>query len=51
MEEGGPHHYAAELHQEDANPHQAESMGSQHGYPHRSPERREGHVGEKFGPD
>ena len=45
MEEVGLHHYAAGPHQEDANPHQAESRGSQHGNPHRSPERRKGHEG------
>ena len=42
MEEAGPHHYAAGPHQVDANTHQAESRGSQHGEPHRSPERRKG---------
>ena len=45
MEEAGPHHYVTGLHQEDANPHQAESRGSQHGNPYRSPERREGREG------
>ena len=45
MEEAGPHHYAAGSHQVDANPHQAESRGFQHGDPHRSSERREGHEG------
>ena len=45
MEEAGLHHYAVGPHQEDANPHQAESRGSQHGNPHRSPERRKGHEG------
>ena len=38
MEEAGPH-------QVDANLHQAESRGSQHGNLHRSPKRREGHEG------
>ena len=42
MEEAGSHHHAAGPHQVDANLHQAESRGSQHGNPHRSPERREG---------
>ena len=45
MEEAGPRHYAARPHQKDANPHQAESKGSQHSDPRRSPERREGHEG------
>ena len=45
MEEAGPHHYAAGPLQVDANPHQAESRGSQHGDPHRSPERKEGREG------
>ena len=45
MEEAGPHHYAAGPHQVDGNLHQAESRGSQHGNPHRSPERREGREG------
>ena len=45
MEEAGPHHYVAGPRQEDANPHQAESRGFQHGDPHRSPERREGREG------
>ena len=45
MEEVGPHHHAVGPHQEDANLHQAESRGSQHGDPRRSPERREGHEG------
>ena len=45
MEEVGPHHHAAGSHQEDASPHQAESRGSQHGDPRRSPEQREGHEG------
>ena len=45
MEEAGPHYYAMGPHQEDANPHQAEPRGSQHGDPHRSPERREGREG------
>ena len=35
IEEAGPR-------QVDANPYQAESTGSQHGDPHRSPKRREG---------
>ena len=34
-------HPVAGLHQDDANLHQAESRGSQHGGPRRSPERRE----------
>ena len=34
-------HPAAGLHQDDVNLHQAESRGSQHGGPRRSPERRE----------
>ena len=34
MEEAGPHIYVAGSHQVDANPHQAESRGSQHGDPH-----------------
>ena len=38
MEETGPR-------QLDGNQRQAESRGSQHGDPHRSPERREGHEG------
>ena len=33
-------HPAAGLHQDDVNLHQAESRGSQHGGPRRSPERR-----------
>ncbi|XP_050259210.1 uncharacterized protein LOC126704236 [Quercus robur] len=41
----GPHHPAAGPHQEDVNLHQAESRGSQHGDPRKSPERREGHEG------
>ena len=45
MEEVGPHHYVAGPQQEEANPHQAESRGSQHGNPHRSPEWREGREG------
>ena len=45
MEEAGPHHYATRPHQEDANSHQVESRGSQHGDPHQSPERREGREG------
>ena len=43
MKETGPHHYAAGPLQVDANLYQAESRGSQHGDPHRSPKRREGH--------
>ena len=43
MEEVGPHHLAAGPHQENVNLHQAESRGSQHGGPRRSPKRREGH--------
>ena len=45
MEEVEPPHPAAGLHQEDVNLHQAESWGSQHGGPRRSPERREGREG------
>ena len=45
MKEAGSHHYVAGPHQVDANLHQAESRGSQHGDPHRSPERREGREG------
>ena len=45
MEEVGPHHHATGPHQEDANLHQAESRGSQHGDSRRSPERREGYEG------
>ena len=45
MEEAGPHHYAAGPHQVGVNPHKAESRGSQHGDPHRSPKRREGREG------
>ena len=45
MEEVGPPHPAAGPHQEDVNLHQAESRGSQHGNPHRSPKRREGREG------
>ena len=45
MEEVGPHHPAAGPHQENVNLHQAESRGSQHGGPRRSPEWREGHEG------
>ncbi|XP_030939905.1 zinc finger Ran-binding domain-containing protein 2-like [Quercus lobata] len=45
MEEVGPHQLAVGQHQEDANLHQAESRGSQHGDPRRSPERREVHKG------
>lgn len=45
MEEVGPHHPATGPQQENVNLHQAESRGSQHGGPRRSPERREGHEG------
>ena len=45
MEEVGPPHPMEGPHQEDVNLHQAESRGSQHGGPRRSPERREGREG------
>ena len=41
MEGVEPPHPAAGPHQDDVNLHQAESRGSQHGGPRRSPERRE----------
>ena len=40
MEEEGPHQAAAVSHQVEANPHQAESRGSQHSNPCRSLDRR-----------
>ena len=45
MEEVGPHHHAVGPYQEDANPHQAKSRGSQHGNPHQGLKRREGREG------
>ena len=45
MEEVEPPHPAVGPHQEDVNLYQAESRGSQHGGPRRSPERGEGHEG------
>ena len=47
MEEAGPHQAATSSHKMDADPHQAESRGSQHSNPCRSLERkgdREGSV-------
>ena len=45
MEEAGPHQAAVGPHQIDASPYRAESRDSQHGNPHRSPERGEGREG------
>ena len=45
MEEAGPHHHTAGPRQENVNPHQAESKGSQSGDPRGGPEQGEAHEG------